>query len=148
MQLTQRCQYALRALFALARHAVNNPENPVVAAADIARGQAIPKRFLDGILCDLRQAGLVASRRGKTGGFLLARPAEELRVGDIIRLVDGDLAPVDCRGGGGRPCPLLGGCVFQGLWDEGRKALEQVYDSVSLAELVRREAAGQRPPLG
>lgn len=142
MQLTQRCQYALRAMFALARNAVKRPDDPVMAATDIARQQAIPKRFLDGILFDLRQAGLVASRRGKTGGFQLARPAESVSVGDIIRLVDGDLAPVDCRAGGGQPCPLMGGCVFMGLWEDGRKALEQVYDRVSLAELVRREAAG------
>lgn len=141
MQLTQRCQYALRALFELARQADAKPESPVLPAGDIARAQAIPKRFLDGILLELRQAGFVTARRGKAGGFLLSRPADSIRVGEVIRHYNGAMLPVDCRQGSGAPCPLLGGCVFLSLWDEARAALEGVYDRVSLAELVRREKA-------
>jgi len=139
MNLTQRCQYALRALFELARKAETDPEDPVLPSAMIARVQAIPKRFLDGILLELRQAGFVESRRGKAGGFCLARPSEIIRVGEIVRFYNGTMAPVDCRHGGERPCPLKGGCVFESLWDEARLALERVYDSISLAELVARE---------
>ena len=150
MQLTQRCQYALRALFELARRAAVDPQHPaatVVPAGEIAQAQAIPKRFLDGILLELRQAGFVDSRRGKAGGFFLARPAQAVTVGQVIRLYNRSLIPVDCRSGGDEPCPLLGGCVFQGVWDQARAALEGVYDSISLAELVERERR-QFPPVG
>lgn len=149
MQLTQRCQYALRALFELARRGAEHSTGPaatVVPAGEIAQAQAIPKRFLDGILLELRQAGFVDSRRGKAGGFFLARPAQAVTVGQVIRLYNGSLIPVDCRtGGGDQPCPLLGGCVFQGVWDQARAALEGVYDSISLAELVELERR-QFPP--
>jgi Rrf2 family protein len=138
MQLTQRCQYGLRALFELARHAESSPD-PVLPAGDIAKAQAIPKRFLDGILLELRQAGFVDARRGKSGGFFLARPAADIRVGEVIRFYNGAMAPVDCRQGSGEVCPLTGRCVFTSLWDQARAALEHVYDSVTLAELVWRE---------
>lgn len=141
MQLTQRCQYALRALFALARRANQNPDDPVLTAKDIAEAQAIPKRFLDGILLALRQAGMVESRRGKAGGFYLAQPATELRVGAVIRLMDGGLHPVECLAGGGQPCPLAGDCVFTELWGRAQKALEDVFDTETLDALVRRDEA-------
>jgi len=146
MQLTQRCQYGLRALFELARHAEANPADPVLAAGDIARAQAIPKRFLDGILLELRQAGFVDARRGKAGGFFLTRPADSIRGGEVIRHYAGAMAPVDCKQGSGDTCPLVGRCVFMSLWDQAQAALEQVYDSVTLAELVRRERAFFPPP--
>jgi len=147
MQLTQRCQYALRALFELARHASVSPDDPVLPAGDIAKAQAIPKRFLDGILLELRQAGFVESRRGKTGGFYLARPAGEITVGQVIRLYNGTMGPVDCSADTPQPCPLKGGCVFLSVWDEARAALETVYDGISLAELLRRQHCQLSPQL-
>lgn len=138
MQLTQRCQYALRALFELAKRTAVT--GAVVSAGEIAQVQAIPKRFLDGILLELRQAGFVEARRGKDGGFLLKRPHAEISVGEVIRLFNGAITPVDCRQGKTeRDCPLLGRCVFKSVWDEARAALEQVYDAISLQELVDRE---------
>jgi len=139
MNLTQRCQYALRALFELARKAEADPGDPVLPSAEIARVQAIPKRFLDGILLELRQAGFVDSRRGKAGGFCLARPGAEISVGEVVGFYNGPMTPVDCREGGERPCPLKGACVFESVWTEARQALEGVYNSISLAELVARE---------
>jgi Rrf2 family transcriptional regulator, cysteine metabolism repressor len=139
MQLTQRCQYALRALFELARHAEANSGDPVLPSGGIAQSQAIPKRFLDGILLELRQAGFVDSRRGKAGGFFLARPADEITVGQVVSFYNGPMTPVDCREGSTQPCSLKGCCVFQSVWDEARVALEGVYNAISLAELVARE---------
>jgi len=139
MNLTQRCQYALRALFELARKAETDADDPVLPSAEIARSQAIPKRFLDGILLELRQAGFVESRRGKAGGFCLARPGAAISVGEIVRFYNGTMAPVDCREGGAHPCRLKGACVFESVWTEARQALEGVYNAISLAELVARE---------
>lgn len=139
MQLTQKSQYALRALFELALRAAASPDDPVLPACAVAQAQAIPKRFLDGILLELRQGGFVEARRGKSGGFLLARPAAEISVGEVLRFLNGPLRPVDCRADSDAPCPLRGTCVFESVWEEARQALEAVYDSVSLAELVRRQ---------
>jgi Rrf2 family transcriptional regulator, cysteine metabolism repressor len=138
MWVTQKCQYALRALFELAKR----EQEGVVRSADIAAHQAIPKRFLEVILHQLRQGGFVDSQRGKEGGFFLARPAEAITVGEVIRFIDGPINPVDCQLG--KPhaqCSLKGGCVFMSLWDEAREALERVYDTKSLRDLVTREEA-------
>ena len=136
MAVTQKCQYALRALFELARREGEG----VVPAGEIAERQAIPKRFLEVILHQLRQGGFVDSQRGKVGGFYLARPAAEVAVGEIIRFMDGPISPVDChRERPGHDCPLRGGCVFRGLWDAAREALERVYDTRSLRDLVEEE---------
>lgn len=136
MAVTQKCQYALRALFELARRKGEGP----ISAGGIADSQAIPKRFLEVILHQLRQGGFVDSQRGKDGGFYLARPAESVTVGEVIRFMDGPISPVDChRERPGHDCPLRGGCVFRGLWDEARAALSQVYDTRTLADLVEQE---------
>lgn len=138
MWVTQKCQYALRALFELAKR----ERDGVVRSADIAVNQAIPKRFLEVILHQLRQGGFVDSQRGKEGGFFLNRPAESITVGEIIRFIDGPINPVDCQlNKPGSPCELKGGCVFMSLWDEARGALEQVYDTKTLKDLVEREQA-------
>ena len=136
MWVTQKCQYALRALFELAKRQGEG----AVRSMDIAANQAIPKRFLEVILHQLRQGGFVASQRGKEGGFYLARPAAEVTVGAVIRFMDGPISPVDChRERPGHDCPLQGSCIFRSLWDEARDALERVYDTRSLADLVAED---------
>lgn len=138
MWVTQKCQYALRALFELAKR----EKEGVVRSADIAANQAIPKRFLEVILHQLRQGGFVDSQRGKEGGFFLSRPADNITIGEVIRFIDGPINPVDCQLNKPRGrCQLTGGCVFSSLWDEARTALEQVYDTKTLRDLVDREEA-------
>ncbi len=147
MGVTQKCQYALRAMFELAKR---QGDGGVVRAAQIAERQAIPKRFLEVILHQLRQGGMVNAQRGKEGGFFLARRADAITLGEIIRFIDGPLSPVDCQAEKTtRPCPLKGSCVFIALWEEARTALEKVYDSQSLQDLVdqERKILGQHPNL-
>lgn len=133
MNLSQKCQYALRGLFELARRGGDKP----VPIAEIAKAQAIPGRFLELILSELKQAGYVQSRRGVHGGYMLSRDPAEVTVGEVIRFVDGPLNPVKCLGKNGRKeCPLYGGCAFIGLWKRATKAVADVYDSTTLQELV------------
>lgn len=140
MWVTQKCQYALRALFELAK----NEQRGIVRSGDIAERQAIPKRFLEVILHQLRQGGFVDSQRGKEGGFFLSRPAASISVGEVIRFIDGPMTPVACqRNQPHSQCDLKGGCVFISLWDEARDALERVYDTKTLKDLVDREQARQ-----
>lgn len=137
VNVSQKCQYGLRALFELARHEGEG----LMRLTEIAEIQAIPPRFLENILNQLRQGGFVDSRRGKDGGFMLARPADQIRVGSIIRFFEGPIHPVNCAGENPtHKCPLRGGCVFMLLWDEARLALESVYDSKTLRDLVEMEA--------
>ena len=138
MLLSQKCQYALRAVFELTRRVGQGP----VKIGDIADAQAIPVRFLEVILSQLKQGGFVESRRGNEGGYFLIRSPEGLTVGEIIRFVEGPIGPVGCladKTTDRESCPLRGDCVFLDMWDQVRQAVEGVYDSTSLQDLVNRD---------
>jgi len=115
-----------------------------VPIAEIAEAQAIPPRFLEQILPQLKQAGYVESRRGVQGGYTMTVPPEVLTVGDVIRFIDGPLDPVQCIAGKRGACPLQGSCAFIGLWDRARQAVEEVYDSASFRDLADQYEAACR----
>jgi Rrf2 family transcriptional regulator, cysteine metabolism repressor len=144
MFISQKCQYTLRALFELAKHYGGEPKS----AAEIAQAQAIPPRFLELILQSLKNSREVESRRGNYGGYVLAVAPETITVGDIIRSVDGSLAPVTCVSSKAL-CPMKGRCAFLNVWRRASKAVEQVYDSTSLQDLIDNEqsALEQSEPL-
>ena len=146
MQVSQKSQYTLRALFELAKRQGTEP----VTVAEIADAQAIPARFLELILQGLRGDGMVASRRGNKGGYVLAVSPETTTVGDVIRAVDGSLAPVKCVvGRSDKHCRLKNRCAFMGVWHRAQKALEEVYDNTTLQDLIddERTAAQQSSAL-
>lgn len=137
MNISQKCQYALRALFELAKHYGDGP----TTVAEVARVQAIPPKFLELILGSLRQGGFVRSRRGSLGGYMMALTPESLTVGEIIRFVDGPLAPVRCVAGReGTDCPLHGRCAFMGMWCRARDAMSEIYDNTTFRSLIEEEA--------
>lgn len=145
MQLSQKAQYALRAVFELALRAGQGP----VRIADVAEVQAIPVRFLEVILNQLKQAGFVESRRGSAGGYLLARPPASISVGDVLRFVQGPIAPVECLvGEPGVNCGLKGDCVFMPLWKEVQQAVTAIYDGRTFQDLVDQEGARRRKGVG
>ena len=90
--LSQKARYALRALLVLAEEGDEQP----VLIADMAERHNLPRKFLEQILLDLKHHGLVQSRRGKHGGYSLLRPAAEISFGEVVRIVDGPLAPLPC----------------------------------------------------
>lgn len=90
--LSQKAKYALRAMLALAEAG----EGEALQIADIAERHRLPKRFLEQILLDLKHHGLVASKRGKNGGYALIRPPTEVTFAQIVRIIDGTLAPLPC----------------------------------------------------
>ncbi len=137
MLVSQKSQYALRVVFELARRNGGLP----VKTADIAEVQAIPPRFLEVIMGQLKQGGFVQSRRGKQGGYLLARSAEDLNVGEILRFVEGSLGPVGCvMGRSKKDCRLYGDCVFLPMWEKVRNAVSDVYDNTTFQNLVDQQA--------
>lgn len=142
-QVSSKCYYALRAIYALAAH---DRDEPLKIAAIAAREQ-IPIRFLEVILGQLKAGGFVKSRRGAEGGYLLAKPPEAITVGAVLRFVDGPIAPVDCVSQSRpAPCTFDGHCAFFPFWNRVRQAISDVVDHTTFADLVR-ENAGRRATL-
>src|SRR3954468_21419789 len=91
-QLSKRTQYSLRALYSLARHYDQGP----TLISQLAEDEAIPKKFLEQILLSLKNLGLVSSKKGKGGGYFLVRPPDQVTIAEVIRLIEGPLAPLPC----------------------------------------------------
>lgn len=144
--LSNKCQYAIRAIYELALRKGEGTPTPV---SEIAQVQKIPPRFLELILGQLKQAGFVESRRGVQGGYLLVSDPAEVTVGQIIREIEGSTVPVECiASDAGTPCPLEHECPFQDLWRQAHQAVSDVYESTSFATLIanhRRRTEGFAP---
>ena len=140
VRVSAKVDYAVRACVELAAAQDRAEAVRPVKAEALARAQEIPLKFLENILQGLRQAGLVESRRGPEGGHLLARPAAEIALADVIRAIDGPLAGV----GGRRPEDVaFAGAAepMQEVWVAVRASLRRVLENVSLADV----AAGEMP---
>lgn len=132
--LTKKGKYGLKAAVFLARR----PAGGTVQVAEIAETNNIPKKFLDVILNDLRNAGFLASRKGKLGGYRLAKPPEDIVVGEMIRTLDGPLAPFPCASRNAYvPCEdcNVAICEVRRLMVRVRDAMGTVLDTYTLAEM-------------
>jgi Rrf2 family protein len=144
--LSQKAKYALKALVALAAL----PRGELLQGGEIAEQESIPKKFLDLILLELRKHGLVASVRGKKGGYALGRAADEITIGRVIRAVDGPLAPIACASVTAyRRCPDCKdekACTVRRLMRDVRDATSEILDHVSLADAAAASLAGKKKP--
>lgn len=133
--LSQRAKYGLKALLYLADHAAGKG----VRGADISAAENIPKKFLDLILLDLKAKDLITSKKGKQGGYQLALPAERIAVGQVIRILDGPLAPVSCVSRTAyKRCPDCRDertCRVRQVMGQVRDAIADVLDNTSLADM-------------
>ena len=137
MNISLKCQYAVRGVLELARH----HGQASVPISKIARPYGISTRFLEIILNQLKRGGFVDSTRGVQGGFFLAVKPKDVTIGQIVRFFDGPLDPVKCVvGRSGRECPQKKCCVLRDMWSRARQAVEQVYDSTNFADLLKQEA--------
>lgn len=135
-QVSQKAQYALRVLFELATRHGNGP----IKIGYLARAQSIPVRFLEVILAQLKKGGFVRSHRGQDGGCELARSPETVRVGDVLRFVDGSLAPIPALDSPPRSqASTLRRVAFIEMWEQAHAAITHVYDETSLADLIAQE---------
>ena len=144
MVLTKKGKYGLKAMV----HLAGLEPNALAQVAEIAKTNSISKKFLDHILTELRHAGLVYSKKGKGGGYALTRPAHEIRVGAIVRALDGPLAPLPCASVTAfRPCDDcsdLKSCSVRLIMVEARNAIANVLDRCTLAEMRARSSANDR----
>jgi len=136
--LSKKAKYAIKALLALAEHEGEEP----VRIVDLARDQQIPAKFLELILLDLRNQGILQSRKGKGGGYLLARDPRDIYLGQIIRMLDGPLAPVPCASQTGyvrcADCRNEEVCGVRLAMKEVRDATAKILDGTSIASLRRQ----------
>jgi Rrf2 family protein len=126
MNISVKGEYALQAVFDLATQTSGEP----VKIADIAQRQKIPQKFLELILAGLKQGGFVESRRGAEGGYLLAKPADSITVGDVINFMEGAKAQKTAR-------KSRTADPFGDMWQRVDSAVSSVVDRTSFAELVR-----------
>jgi len=136
MRLSTRGRYGTRALLELAMHQGEGP----VLLRDIARKQEISLSYLEHLITPLIAAGFVVSTRGPKGGVMLARPANEIRLNEIIHILDGPIAPVECVNSK-KACARSEKCAPRDIWQELRKAMNDVLSSTTLKDLVRRQKA-------
>lgn len=133
MKISTKGRYALRLMLDLALHAGDTP----VPLRDVATRQEISDKYLEQIVTQLARGGQVRSVRGAGGGYLLTRKPEEYYVGEILRQLEGDLAPVSCVNGGDC-CQQVEHCVTLEVWQKIQDAVDGVVDSITLADLVSR----------
>jgi Rrf2 family protein len=144
--LSQKAKYALRALMMLAEQ----PGSDLVLIADIAERENIPRKFLEAILVELRRHGLLFAKRGKAGGYRLARPPEDITFGEVIRIMDGYLAPIPCASRYNfRPCDDCADprtCSVRWMMIEVRDAIAGVLEKRTLVDaLAHRRSTGALP---
>jgi Rrf2 family protein len=137
--ISQKAKYALRALVSLAR--AERGETRMIG--EISKEQAIPKKFLEQILLELKRAGFVASRRGRAGGYELLKAPEEIMFGDVLRLIDGPIAPLPCLSKIAykkcKDCRDEASCEIRHVFERVTLATRAVLDSTTLADALRLE---------
>ncbi len=137
MKLTKRGEYALRALidFGIAYEL----GRPLIKVGELVEKEHLPVKFLEQILMQLREAGYIQTKRGKGGGYFLARPPKEIRLGDVIRLIDGPLAPIACVSQTAYErctCPDEEHCGLRMLMLDVRNAISRILDRYYLGDVV------------
>jgi Rrf2 family protein len=134
MKVSTRGEYGLRAMVSLARMYGRGP----MPLSVIAQDSAVPLAYLEQLMLPLRRAGLVVSTRGAHGGYELARPPEQVKVGEIYRVMEGPIAPMDCvrEGANEDICPMIDGCATRLVRLKLRDSIVEVLDSTTLADLI------------
>ena len=136
--ISNKTRYGLQALFYLARNYNRGP----VLISDLAKKEAIPQKFLEAILLDLKNHGLLKSKKGKGGGYALAKSSEQITMGQVMRLLEGPLAPVPCVSQTAyRKCDECRdeeSCCLRIMMKDVRDAMANVLDKTTLADILKR----------
>jgi Rrf2 family protein len=135
MKISTRGRYALRLMLDLAMA----PGDEYVTIKSIAARQEISEKYLEQIITSLSRSGYVKSTRGAQGGYKLAKPAKEYTVGMILRLIEGSLVPVACMEDEPNQCPRSTKCVTLDIWKQIDDAVNNVVDSITLEDLVKKQ---------
>lgn len=132
MKLSTKGRYGLRALIDLALYS----DEEAVSIQSISNRQNISDSYLEQLMRKLKKAGLVVSERGAQGGYRLAKPADEISVGDVLRALEGSLETVSCGAGNNEHCQGEDLCVTRYVWQEINKSIQETVDSIKISQLV------------
>lgn len=134
MKVSTRGEYGVRAMVALAHQYGNGP----MSIAAVSRASSVPTAYLEQLIGPLRRAGLVESKRGAQGGYMLTRAPELVGIGEIYRVMEGPVAPMECVSENieEQTCPLIVGCETRPVWLRMRDAIAGTLDSMTLADLI------------
>ncbi|MCD8021477.1 MAG: Rrf2 family transcriptional regulator [Lachnospiraceae bacterium] len=146
MRLSTKGRYGLRAMVDLAL----NSETEAVSISSISERQEISESYLEQLIAKLRRAELVVSTRGVQGGYRLARPADEITVGDVLRALEGDMRAVDCGAFSNAGCEGSDLCVTKYVWQRINESIDEAMDTMYISQLVEEsrrvlEKSGEQP---
>jgi len=135
MKVSSRGEYGVRAMVSLAKSYGQGP----MSITAMAKDSSVPYAYLEQLIVPLRRAGLVESKRGAQGGYRLARSPELVRVGEVYRVMEGPVAPMDCvsEDPAEQTCPLIDGCQTRPVWIKVRDSIVDALDSMTLADLIQ-----------
>lgn len=140
MKITHKGDYALKTILDLALHY----DSGLITIHKLAKQADIPIKFLEQVLLDLKRGGFVDSRRGKVGGYLLAKAPSKIKVGEIIRFIDGPLEPIACVEKKYSGCNDIYKCVFRKIWQEVTEATSKIVDNITVEDLVNQVKRTQK----
>jgi Rrf2 family transcriptional regulator, cysteine metabolism repressor len=132
VRITYKGDYALKALLDLALHY----DHGLSTTHDIAKRINAPVKFLEQVLLELKNGGFVESRRGKVGGYLLAKAPIQITLGEVVRFIDGPIEPIACVEKGYTGCTDIYKCVFRKAWFDVGRATAEIVDKITFAKLV------------
>ncbi|MEW6100779.1 MAG: Rrf2 family transcriptional regulator [Candidatus Omnitrophota bacterium] len=135
MRITYKGDYALKTILNLAL----NYGGETLTIHDLAKRSDIPIKFLEQILLDLKRGGFVESRRGKIGGYLLAKQPSRIKLGEVIRFIDGPIEPIACTDKIYAGCKDTSKCIFRKIWQEIALKTSDVIDNITFEELASRQ---------
>jgi Rrf2 family protein len=138
MKISTKGRYALRMLIDLAEHR----EDGYITLKEIADRQDISKKYLEQIVPLLNRTGILQANRGFQGGYRLAKPTEQCTVGEILRLTEGDLAPVSCLAQNAEKCPQYAECSTISVWEGLQKVINEYLDGITLQDLLDKKKKG------
>lgn len=140
MRITYKGDYALKAMLDLTLH----HDIGIVTIHEMAKHADIPIKFLEQVLLDLKKGGFVESRRGKVGGYLLAKPPSKIKLGEIIRFIDGPTEPIACLEKGYTGCKDAYGCVLKKIWAKVASQTSDIIDNVTFEDLANQVKAQKK----
>ena len=138
MKISTRGRYALRVMTDMAEHGNGN----YIPLKDVAARQEISQKYMESIASDLVKAGLLEGQHGKGGGYKLKRDPSLYTVGEILRVTEGELAPVACLETGAAPCPRAYGCRTLPVWKKLYAVINEYLEGVKLSDIITEAAGG------
>jgi Rrf2 family protein len=137
MRLSTKGRYGVRAMFDLAMHSGEG----AIALKSVAQREHISEKYLEHLFASLKKAGLIHSVRGAQGGYRLARSPEDITLGDIIRVLEGPIAPTECviDDMGAEKCDRASECIMRTIWCKIKDEINSILDSVTLAQICEEQ---------